>query len=587
MRRIRDRWIVRAISFLVAIMGLVNVLSASTPALADRIRLLRPYLPLETRQGAHLVAVVSGFALLVLSQALWRRKRVAWVLTLAWLCISAASHLVKGLDYEEASLALALAVGLWSQQTHFQARSDPPSLRQGLLTLVAALTFTLAYSTLGFFMLDRHFRMHYDFGAALWQALNMFVALNDPGLTPTTGFGRYFADSIYVVAVVTIAYALWMVLRPVLVRTPASAAERRQAQAVVHAHGCTSLARFALLDDKSYLFTPGGSVVPYVATDHVGLVLGDPIGPAEDRAAAIQAYLGLCLKNDWRPAFYQTQPDALPLYDAAGLHSLCIGEEAIIDLNAFTLAGGGAKGWRAIVNKFTKSGVCAVWHDPPHDDVLLAALRKVSDEWLAARGTAEMRFSVGWFDAVYLDDCALLVVYAPGGAVWAFANVVPEYQHNELTLDLMRHATAAEKSTMDFLFLSLFQAAKERGYTSLNLGLSALAGIGTDEDDPRIEKALRLLYEYPNSFYNFQGLHQYKDKFHPTWSPRYLVYRSVIDLPSVVLALTHATSGQHALRDAARGLLRRESADAATPATITQTPGREHTQLENGEARTN
>ena len=260
-------------------------------------------------------------------------------------------------------------------------------------------------------------------------------------------------------------------------------------------------------------------------------------------------------------------PSDLPLYAAAGLRSLCIGEEAIIDLDAFTLVGGGAKGWRAILNKFTKSGVRAVWYDPPHDDELMAALRKVSDEWLAARGGAEMRFSVGWFDATYLDECPLMVVYAPAGAVWAFANVVPQDQHNELTLDLMRYTASAEKSTMDFLFLSLFQAAKSRGYASLNLGLSALAGIGMEEDDPRIEKALRLLYERPNAFYNFQGVHRFKDKFRPTWSPRYLVYRSVIDLPSVVLALTHATSGKNALRDALRGLVRREGVKEPSPAT--------------------
>ena len=180
MRRVRDRRIVRSISLLVALMGVVNVLSATTPALAYRIALLRPYLPLAARQGAHLVAVVSGFALLVLSQALWRRKRVAWGLTLAWLCISALSHLLKGLDYEEASLALALAVGLWSQRTHFQAHSDPPSFRQGLYTLATALVFTLAYGTLGFFLLERHYQVQYDLRAAVWQVIEYVCRAEQP-----------------------------------------------------------------------------------------------------------------------------------------------------------------------------------------------------------------------------------------------------------------------------------------------------------------------------------------------------------------------------------------------------------------------
>jgi len=32
------------------------------------------------------------------------------------------------------------------------------------------------------------------------------------------------------------------------------------------------------------------------------------------------------------------------------------------------------------------------------------------------------------------------------------------------------------------------------------------------------------LYSHGETFYNFQGLRGYKDKFHPSWEPRYLAY---------------------------------------------------------------
>ena len=44
-------------------------------------------------------------------------------------------------------------------------------------------------------------------------------------------------------------------------------------------------------------------------------------------------------------------------------------------------------------------------------------------------------------------------------------------------------------------------------------------------------------------FYNFQGLHKFKEKFQPRWSPRYLVYPGPASLPAVVLALNRASSG--------------------------------------------
>lgn len=107
-----DVWSVRLVALLAGVMGAINVLSAVTPALADRLRLLRQFSPLSVRQGGHLTAALAGFALLMLAGNLWRRKRVAWLLTLIVLVVSAISHLVKGLDYEEAGLATALALGV-------------------------------------------------------------------------------------------------------------------------------------------------------------------------------------------------------------------------------------------------------------------------------------------------------------------------------------------------------------------------------------------------------------------------------------------------------------------------------------------
>ncbi len=78
---------------------------------------------------------MAGFALLLLALSLWRRKQIGWVLTVTILAISIPTHLIKGLDYEEAVLA--------------------------------AMGFTLAYGVLGFFLLDRHFQVNFG----LWEAV--------------------------------------------------------------------------------------------------------------------------------------------------------------------------------------------------------------------------------------------------------------------------------------------------------------------------------------------------------------------------------------------------------------------------------
>ena len=92
---------VRAVAIMTAVMGIINVFSSSLPALMERLSVLDQISPLEVTRGSRLATVVAGFALLLLSRNLWRRKQVAWFLTVVILLTSAVSHLLKGLDLNQ------------------------------------------------------------------------------------------------------------------------------------------------------------------------------------------------------------------------------------------------------------------------------------------------------------------------------------------------------------------------------------------------------------------------------------------------------------------------------------------------------
>jgi len=160
---------------------------------------------------------------------------------------------------------------------------------------------------------------------------------------------------------------------------------------------------------------------------------------------------------------------------------------------------------------------------------------------------SEKRFSLGWFDEDYIRYSPIGAVHTPEGWVSAFANIVPEYRINEITIDLMRHRHEIENGTMEFLFVSLFQWAMSQGYHGFNLGLSALSGVGEQTGDPVIEKVMHWIYEHVNQFYNFKGLHTFKEKFHPEWSPRYLIYPGATQLAQAWLAVVQANSGSDSL----------------------------------------
>ena len=58
------------------------------------------------------------------------------------------------------------------------------------------------------------------------------------------------------------------------------------------------------------------------------------------------------------------------------------------------------------------------------------------------------------------------------------------------------------------------------------------------------------IYKRFNQVYNFHGVYEFKARFHPRWSPRYLQYRGATSLPAVWVAVLRAHTGEG-------GLLRR------------------------------
>lgn len=533
---------VRSLALLTGAMGVVNVISAVQPALAHRFALLERFLPLTALYGSNLAAGVAGFALILVARGLFRRKRLAYRLTVGALGLSVLAHLAKGLDWEEATLALFLLTALWRLRHWFVARSDGPTVQNGLRVLAMTCAFTLVYGVTGFWLLDRQFSRDFGFWDAIRQTLAMFFEFGASGLEPITPFGAWFADSVYLVAASTFTFSLFALLSHVLLRQRATDTERERAKAIVEAHGRSSLARFLLFPDKLYWFSPGGSVVGYALVGRNAVALGDPIGPAADIAEAITGFARFCRENDWVTAFYQTLPDHLVAYEEAGFRTLCVGSEAVVDMEGFTLSGRTMKSLRGHVGRLTKAGYTTEVLTAPHPPELLRHLRTISDEWLHGQHSGEKRFSLGWFDDTYLNDGPIIIARNADSEVVAFANIIPEYQRNETTVDLMRQSRTAEPGVMDLLFVALFDWAKSEGFDTFNLGLAPLSGVGQNADDPLVERVLNLVYRRANRFYSYEGLYTYKRKFQPEWEPRYLVYAGTARLAQSFSAVVRANN---------------------------------------------
>lgn len=166
------------------------------------------------------------------------------------------------------------------------------------------------------------------------------------------------------------------------------------------------------------------------------------------------------------------------------LHKM--GEEAVVDLNRFTLDGAARKKLRAAHARAGRDGLSLEIVSPPHCDGLVSQLRQISDEWLAAKNAREKGFSVGRFDRDWLDRWPIAVV-RQGDQIVAFANLMVTVSRETCSIDLMRHSGTSPGGTMEFLFTELMLQLKAQGFARFRLAwrrsqvlrLIAAAGCGT------------------------------------------------------------------------------------------------------------
>ncbi len=522
-----------------ALLGLLNIRDGlSGPHLVPQ-SWLATHLSLVGRIYGHAATALTGFVLVLLAGYLLRRKQVAWSLTLAIALTSLGWHLQHHERTLQVLLALAVTGLLLRLRPWFTARSDPQSLRRGLKLLLGALGFSLVYGILGFSVLAYRSGDRLNPLRLPGEVLEVVLNFEPSPLPQNSPAAELFSDSLFMVGLGACIGTLGLLLRPVLKLDQAPPEERRHCRELVQRWGETAIAPMALLPDKDW-FREDSALIAYRVENRVALVLGDPIGPPQQRQAMVRRFLLFCDRNDWIPAFYQVPETSLGEYRSLGQRSLPIGQEALVDLEGFTLQGPEAKRLRNTLSQQTRRGCRVDWVTAPAGPALLEELRPISQVWLRENG-GERGFSVGSFEARWLRHQHLAVLRDAQGRAIAFLGLTPVPAVGLLGLDLMRRGPGCPNGGMEFLILQVLQEARERGWRQFSLGLSVLAGVGEQRGDRRVlERGLGAVYRHLEPIYRFQGLHSFKAKFRPNWQTRYLIYPHERQLARIAVALTWA-----------------------------------------------
>ena len=496
----------RLMAALALVAGIWLMVSGATPFTDDAREMLATlHVPVPLIEASHFLGSVAGFFLLLVARGLFHQLDAAWWAALVLSIVAAVLALPKGIALNEAAYLSTLAVLLVISRRQFDRRSSlfaqhlegPWLLALGGVVIACVWVLFFAYREVAY---SNHLWWEFELDGQAPRSLRAMMGI----------------------ALLALGYGLWQLLRPP-VRDPArpEAAEIERAAAIIRANpssdGC-----YALVGDKHLMFSPSGrSFLMFGKQGRSWVSLFGPFGDRREWADLVWQFIESAADHGGRAAFYQVRPAALPLYLDCGLHALKLGEYAQVSLPDFNLKGAKRANLRSGVNRGEREGLVFEVLAPEQVEPVLPALREVSDAWLARQRGREKRFSVGRFDADYLRRLPVAIVRKDDRII-AFANLLSTDARDEASLDLMRHAPDSPPGTMDFLFAKTMLHLQAQGYQRFGLGMSPMAGMAERRHAPRWQRLGKLLFRYGDRFYNFRGLHSFKDKFEPMWEARYL-----------------------------------------------------------------
>jgi phosphatidylglycerol lysyltransferase len=521
LRRVAGRLTPLLLATLALVLAAMLVFSSVTPTPDDNLAFLADYLPLPVIEGTHFLASLLGLVLVIVARGLARRLDSAWWAALVIAAIALLFSLLKAVALIEAGLLAFFIVSLLATRHLF---NRPANLTNERLT-IPWLTAMLALCAFAVIVLLFVYR-DVEYSNTLWWQFELSEEA-PRGLRAVLGL-----------AIFSGAVALWSLLRPAKGPREASSDEDIERAIAIARMQDVADANLVRMGDKSLMFsTDGRAFIMYGRQARSWIALFDPVGPREAWPDLIWQFIEEARSCGCRPVFYQVSPAGLSYYADAGLRAFRLGELATAELTSFELTGSKWATLRQTVSRAQRDGLEFAVIEPQDIPAIMDDLAAVSDAWLAHHRAKEKGFSLGAFNPDYVASQPVGVLRIKGRIV-AFANILMTDMCEEATVDLMRFLPDAPKGSMDFLFVSVMEYLRDKGFKRFNLGMAPLAGLSGRRSSPVWDKVGRTVFEHGERFYNFKGLKAFKSKFHPHWQPRYMAAGGGIN---PVLALMDAT----------------------------------------------
>ncbi len=525
-------------ALLIFFLGMVNLVSVLTPPLADRMKLDRFYLPLEAIHASKFMVLVLGLGLLVTSAYLIKGFRIAFWIAVVFSALSLFGHVFKALDYEEASVALLTLVLLAMSYKQYRIKSNIRWVRIGFITFFVALVAICLFDALSFYFIDKqHFGLDFTWRQSIYHTARSFLLFADDELMPQTAFGQEFLRITQVLGLFCWFLLIYALARPRLIDDEdSSKSEIERAEQLLLEFGQSPMDFFKLGKDKNLFFSEiSEGFTAYRLANEFAIVLDEPVCEQGDKEELVQEFDEYCYANGLKAIYYRVDENSLVHFSSLRKQKITIGQEAVLELDAFTLEGKDRKSLRNGLNAIQKKGFTTEVLKAPQTRKIIDQLKAISNEWLKEFDKKEMVFSQGMFDESELISQDIIVLKNETNQIVAFLNIVPDYAKDECTYDMIRKSLEAPGGSMDALIVELITYAKQKQYVYLNLGMVPMTGLGAT--DSPAEKIMKFASTRLGNFKHYHSLRDFKEKYATFWENKYLIFDNDFDLIQLPVAL--------------------------------------------------
>ncbi|MBX3112989.1 MAG: DUF2156 domain-containing protein [Fimbriimonadaceae bacterium] len=317
------------------------------------------------------------------------------------------------------------------------------------------------------------------------------------------------------------------------------------AREIILSHG-TNVASYQLVNDgiTKWFNRDQTSVIGYV--DHFGIrvVAGNPVCPRGKLPEVLKEFFSDCKLANKRPCFFAGIPPLLETSEEICASSrIAIGTQPCWNLAEWKQTITTHASLKEQLRRSRAKGV-TIREYSTEEAENNPGLQSVLDSWLADRGLPPLHFLVEPQTLNYLVDRRTFVAEQNGEPI-AFLNLCPIATRKGWLTEQFPRSPSAPNGTVELMLHTAALQLAEEEFEFLTMGLIPFSSTVMSSDLPKWLKALATWARaHGRRFYNFNGLENFKSKFHPhTWETVYAV------VPEPKIKLIHIAAIAQAFAD--------------------------------------